>query len=162
MAVLVTSPRVAHRRSQSPRSAMAASASGACPSWTRAAEPILSGTLMRQSTCQSVVLVFCCMLLVCCGKTSRALEAGYYRGTTEADLVHDIGPPTRVVVLDPRDRSQVCNDTTGRSAVKQLEYDDPEGLSGRIRKWQGKQLYGMGVVCVDKSGKVVGTFWIQF
>lgn len=117
---------------------------------------------MRRTALQSVSLLFCCMVLISCGGTNRAIKAGYYRGKTEADLVRDIGSPTRVVVLVPNDRSQACNDVPGRSAVKQLEYHDPEGLSGRLRKSQGKQLYAMGVVCVDKSGTIVRALWIQF
>jgi hypothetical protein len=65
-------------------------------------------------------------------------------------------------MLNPQDKSQVCNSVPDGSAIKQLEYDDPEGLPARIRKWQGKRLSSMGAVCVDKSGAIVRTFWIQF
>src|SRR5678816_4354766 len=92
----------------------------------------LTGALMRYGTAQSAGLIICCLLLFCCGGTSRAVQAGYYRGKTEADLVHVIGPPTRAVVVNPSDRSQVCNQVPDRTAGKQLEYDDPEGLSARI------------------------------
>jgi hypothetical protein len=78
--------------------------------------------------------------------------------------MHDVGPPTRTVVVDPVDKSQACNGVKERTAVKQLEYDDPEpeGVADKMRKLRGKPKYGLGVVCVDRSGSLVGTFWIQF
>lgn len=116
------------------------------------------GVCLRRTLC----VVLCGCWIAGCEGHNRAVIAGYYRGKTETELLRQVGAATRVVALDGKDRSRVCNTLPGGGAVRQLEYEDPEGLSAQFRKWQGKQPYAMGVVCVDKSGGIVRTFWIQF
>ena len=94
----------------------------------------------------------------CAGSKDRGYRALSSKGRTEADVVHDAGPPALTGNLKTEKRAYVkesCTDPDGRMADRFLEYHIPsEGVERRVR-----DLLRLGpglviLVCVDASNTV--------
>ncbi|MEO7276384.1 MAG: hypothetical protein ABI211_30740 [Vicinamibacterales bacterium] len=108
-------------------------------------------------------LVLVGLALTACGtgfseRDERVFAGDRFRGRPIADLVRDVGPPTRRQQAAEWEADNFCLDQK-RAATESYEYDLPTGgVAGAIRRAAHHGPSLIIVYCVDHAGTIVGSW----
>ena len=118
---------------------------------------------LRTRSVRLVVAVTMMGLLAACGisKENAKIAVALRTGATQADLVRQLGVPTRRASATGDAPPALCHDKP--KATESYEYDFPrEGLAGTIRRIARLGPTLMIVFCLDGSQRVISNDMYQF
>lgn len=118
---------------------------------------------MKPGSLRTPMLLLAAVAMSACGKgfserDERVIVGDRGEGRSIADLVREVGPPTRRQLAAEWEAGNYCIDEK-RSATESYEYDLPTGgVAGAVRRAAHLGPSLIIVYCVNQAGTIVGSW----
>lgn len=101
-------------------------------------------------------LIIACSIAGCGGYANDPhARVSAYEGRLEAEVIREVGPPTRIRTLEGSTEAEACETGNRKLGVRELVYEIPsQGLEKRARDLMRLGPSRSTILCVDGAGRI--------